>query len=82
VRGLGQDTGIGVGSSDDAGVTEHLLDNLQVSTRGQRERRRPVPQVMQPDRRQAQLPDQLAEPVGQVLGPDADCRVAAREPGP
>jgi hypothetical protein len=32
--GLGEDAGVGVGGGDDARVTEHLLDDLQVRMRG------------------------------------------------
>jgi hypothetical protein len=34
VGGLGEDDGVGVGGGDDARVTEHLLDDLQVRMRG------------------------------------------------
>lgn len=68
VGGLGHDGDVGVGDGDDAGVAEHVLDDLQVRARGQRQRGGTVTQVVQPDRRQVTLPDQGVEPVGEVLG--------------
>ena len=56
--GLRQDTDIRIGRGDDAGVTEHLLDDLQVRTGGQGQGGGAVAQVVQADRRQAELPDQ------------------------
>jgi hypothetical protein len=38
VSGFWQRAGAGLGSGDDAGVGEHLLDDLQISVRSQGER--------------------------------------------
>ena len=52
MRQAGQDTGIGVGSQHNAGVSEHGLYGLEFIARRQRQTRRAMPQIMQPDRRQ------------------------------
>ena len=67
---FGQDAGVGVGGGDDAGVAEHLLDDHQVGAGCQGDGGGAVAQVVEPDRRQIQLADGHAEPVGEVLGPD------------
>lgn len=65
---LGQDRDVGVGGQRDARVAELVLHRAQVYARGQRERGRAVPKIVQPDRRQpgvgAQLLEDAAEPVG------------------
>jgi hypothetical protein len=48
-------------------MSEHLLDHFQVRVRGQGEDGGAVPQVVQPDRGQAELLADLAEPVGEVM---------------
>ncbi len=46
---------MGVGGQHDAGVAQHFLHHPQVHPRGQGQRGRAMPQIMQPDRRQACL---------------------------
>ena len=54
-----------VGGEDDAGVAELVGDCLQLHARQQHQRRRPVPQVVEADRRQARLAYQGNEGTGQ-----------------
>jgi hypothetical protein len=70
VGGFGQDAGVGVGGGDDAGMAQHLLDDLQVGAGCQGDGGGAVAQVVEPNRRQVQPLDQHVEPVGEVLGPD------------
>jgi hypothetical protein len=60
--------GVGVGGQRDRGMPQLILNHFQVRARGQRQGGRAVPQVMQPDRRQARLCGELAESAGQPVG--------------
>jgi hypothetical protein len=48
-----QDRLVGVGGDGAGGMAEHVLHDLDVDAGSKRERRGSVPQVVQPDRRQA-----------------------------
>jgi len=53
--------GVGVGGEHDAGVPEHVLDDVQVGSGGQGEAGGAVPQVVQPDGWQATSVVELTE---------------------
>jgi hypothetical protein len=67
VLGSRQDGGVRVGGEHDAGVTELILDRLEVGAGGVGKAGRAVPEIMQPDRRQPAPFDQVLEPVGEVV---------------
>jgi hypothetical protein len=60
------DAQVGVGGKHDAGVAELVGDRLEFLVRQQHQRGGTVPEVVQPDRRQAGLLDEVVELVGQV----------------
>ncbi len=65
---LGQHADVVVGGDRDGGVAEHLRHHLEVRAAGQRQRRRAVAQVVQPDRRQVSLLEQAGEQPGDAVG--------------
>lgn len=68
--GGGQDGGVGVGGQAHVGMPELVLDSFHVRAGGVGEGRRPVPQVVQPDRRQPGPVDQQPQALGEVTRVD------------
>jgi hypothetical protein len=66
----GKHAGVGVGGDDDAGVAEQVLQGLEVRACLVRERGGAVAEIVEPDRRDVDLPGQEPESAAGVAGVD------------